>query len=71
MSREKTIEALKFGDRVKCKDKYYITEWDRDSGLVVAETGGCRPEHVTVYWIALKLLTIENVEDLELQGSGW
>ena len=71
MSREKTIKALKISDRVKCKDKYYITEWDRDRGLVVAETGGRKPGDVTVYWIALKLLTIENAEDLELQESGW
>ncbi len=71
MSRKKTIRSLKFGDRVKCKEKYYITECDRDTGLVVAETGGCKPGCVTVYWIAFKLLTIESVEDLELQDSGW
>ena len=71
MSREKTIKSLKFGDRVKCKDKCYITEWDRDSGLVVAETGGCKPGHVTVYWIAHELLVIEATRDLELQDDGW
>jgi hypothetical protein len=62
---------VKFGDRVKCKDKYHITKWDRDTGLVVAERGGCSTDHVTVYWIAFKLLTVEAINDLELQHSGW
>jgi len=62
---------VKFGNRVKCKDKYHITEWDRDTGLVVAEFGGCKIDYVTVYWIALKLLTVEAIKDLELQHSGW